>query len=125
MKYYAIRVEFQVRGSPHIHSFFWVLNAPILTKDTIEDYTRFVVGAYIPDPNDNPDIYKLVTTYQIHLHSKSCRKYKNTNCRYDFGRYFTSHTIVAVPLSLLIRGIKLCNNVRPYYARLKNTLTKI
>ena len=27
-QYYAIRVEFQVRGSPHIHSFIWVLNAP-------------------------------------------------------------------------------------------------
>ena len=28
VKYYAIRVEFQVRGSPHIHSFLCVLNAP-------------------------------------------------------------------------------------------------
>ena len=24
-KYYVIRVEFQVRGSPHIHSFIWIL----------------------------------------------------------------------------------------------------
>ena len=31
VKYYAIRVEFQFRGSPHIHSFLWVLNAPKLT----------------------------------------------------------------------------------------------
>ena len=31
-QYYAIRVEFQVRGSPHIHSFIWILNAPKLTK---------------------------------------------------------------------------------------------
>ena len=29
VKYYAIRVEFQVRGSPHIHSFLLVLNAPV------------------------------------------------------------------------------------------------
>ena len=29
--YYAIRIEFQVHGSPLIHSFLWVLNAPILT----------------------------------------------------------------------------------------------
>ena len=26
--YYAIRVEFQCRGSPHTHSFIWILNAP-------------------------------------------------------------------------------------------------
>lgn len=32
-KYYAIRVEFQVRGSPHIHSFLWIANAPIVTKN--------------------------------------------------------------------------------------------
>ena len=31
VKYHAIRVEFQVRGSPHIHSFLWIIDAPILT----------------------------------------------------------------------------------------------
>ena len=30
VKYYAIRVEFQVRGSPHIHSFLWILNALVV-----------------------------------------------------------------------------------------------
>ena len=42
VKYYAIRVEFQVRGSPRIHSFLWVLNAPVLKKDNIDEYIRFV-----------------------------------------------------------------------------------
>ena len=32
VKYHAIRVEFQYRGSPH--SFLWVICAPVLTKDT-------------------------------------------------------------------------------------------
>ena len=31
-QYYAIQVEFQVRGSPHIHSFIWILNAPKFAK---------------------------------------------------------------------------------------------
>ena len=30
VKDHAIRVEFQVRGSPHIHSFLWTVTAPIL-----------------------------------------------------------------------------------------------
>ena len=30
VKHHAIRVEFQVRGSPHIHYFLWTVNAPIL-----------------------------------------------------------------------------------------------
>ena len=41
-QYYAIRVEFQVRGSPHIHSFIWILNAPKLTKVNIDDYRKWV-----------------------------------------------------------------------------------
>ena len=31
-RYYAIRLEFQARGGPHINSFIWILNAPKLTK---------------------------------------------------------------------------------------------
>ena len=41
-KYYAIRVEFQVRGSPHVHCFLWVLNAPFLTAFTKEEYTALI-----------------------------------------------------------------------------------
>ena len=40
--YYAIRVEFQVRGSPHIHSFIWILNAPKLSKETKDEYIQLV-----------------------------------------------------------------------------------
>ena len=68
-----------------------------MTKDNIDEYIRFVdavVSAYVPDPNDNPEHYKLVTTYQVHSHSKSCQKCKNEECRYNF----TKCTIVAVPL---------------------------
>ena len=39
-EYYVIRVEFQVRGSPHIHSFLWIVNASILSEKTIESYTE-------------------------------------------------------------------------------------
>ena len=87
VKNYAIRVEFQVRGSPHIHSFLWVLNAPVLTKDNLDEYIIFIdaiVSTYVPDPDDNPELYKLVSTYQVHSQSKSCRNYKNTDCRYKF-----------------------------------------
>ena len=38
IKYCIIRVEFQFRGSPHIHSFLWVIIAPVLTKETKDEY---------------------------------------------------------------------------------------
>ena len=101
VKYHAIRVEFQVRGSPHIHSFLWIVNAPILSKDNVVEYTQFidsVVKAFVPDIHENPELFDLVTTYQVHSHSKSCRKYKNEKCRYHFGKFFTERTIISLPL---------------------------
>ena len=56
VKYYAIRVEFQVRGSPHIHSLLQIINSPILSKENIDIYFNFVdsiVKACVPDINEN------------------------------------------------------------------------
>ena len=100
--YHAIRVEFQVRGSPHIHSFLWIIDAPVLTKETKDEYIHFidqVIKASLPDIADNPELFNLVKTFQVHSHSKSCRKYKNIDCRYGFGIFFTDHTIIAEPVS--------------------------
>ena len=100
-QYYAIRVEFQVRGSPHIHSFIWVLDAPILTEETVEDYVQWVdsiISAQLPDHQINPSLHHLVKTYQMHRHSHTCRKYKKDKCRFHFGHFFTNKTIVAKPL---------------------------
>ena len=68
-KYYAIRVEFKVRGSPHVHSFLWVDNAPVLTSNNKEEYVAFVdqiVHAILPDRNENPELHNLVKLYQLH-----------------------------------------------------------
>ena len=41
----------------------------------------------------------MVKTYQTHNHSKTCRKYKNVACRFNFGQFFTERTIMAEPLT--------------------------
>ena len=99
--YHVMRIEFQVRGSPHVHCFLWVLNAPTLKLNNVQEYTEFVdsvVKATVPDKEQNPELFDLVTTYQVHSHSKSCRKYKNKPCLYKFGKFFCNRTVVAVPL---------------------------
>ena len=67
-QYYAIQAEFQVRGSPHIHSFIWILNAPKLTKVNIDDYRKWVdsvIRSDLPDPNDEPALFELVVNIEM------------------------------------------------------------
>ena len=94
-KYYAVRVEFQVCGSPHMDCFLWVVYAPVLTSKNEEDYVAFVdqvVHAFLCDRNENPELHNLVKLYQLHRHSKTCRKYKNEPCRFKFGKLFSKNS---------------------------------
>ena len=54
--------------------------------------------ANLPNETDEPELHELVKTYQRHNHSKTCRKYKNVPCRFNFGQFFTKRTIIAEPL---------------------------
>ena len=61
-------------------------------------YEKIIVS-YAQSEEDDPELHNLVKTYQKHTHSRSCRKYKNIQCRFNFGQFFTNTTIVAEPLS--------------------------
>ena len=77
-KYYAIRVEFPICDSPHIYSFLWIDNEPTLTIDNKKEYIASVdnvIHAVLPHETEKPELYKLVTTYQLHTLPKTCRKY--------------------------------------------------
>ena len=76
-EYFAIRTEFQERGSPHVHSVIWILNAPNIENKVV--YIEFIekTNAQLPDHLNDPELFELV---------------KN-ECR-----YFTEKTIVAKPL---------------------------
>ena len=101
-KYYAIRVEFQVRGSPHVHCFLWTENSPQLTPTSKDEYIDHVdsnVSAVLPDPNQYQELFQLVKTYQLHRHSRTCVKNRKIKkCRFSFGRFFIEHTVIAEPL---------------------------
>ena len=98
IKYYAIRVEFQFHGSSQIHYFLWILNPVKLSKETIKEHVAILDQTIHSDQTVDKDVYDLVKLYQTHQHSKSCRKYKSKPFRYNFGRFFTDRTIVAVLL---------------------------
>ena len=57
-----------------------------------------IVHAFLPDRNENQELYGLVKLYQLHRHSATCRKYRNEPCRFKFGKFFSKKMIVAEPL---------------------------
>jgi hypothetical protein len=40
--YYALRIEFQMRGSPHLHALIWTSDCPHLTNDTKDAYIDYI-----------------------------------------------------------------------------------
>ena len=75
--YYALRIEFQMRGSPHLHALIWTSDYPELTNDTKDAYIYYIdrhVQAYLPDKETDPELYDLVKTYQTHNLSKVKQK---------------------------------------------------
>ena len=60
-KYCTLRIKFQERGSPHVHAFVWILDAPRIS-DEIE-YKSFVektISAVLPDPESELGLFELV-----------------------------------------------------------------
>ena len=91
-----------MRGSPHLHALIWTSDCPKLTHENKEVYIQYIdkhVQACLPNKETDSNLYELVRTYQKHSHSKTCRKYKNIACRFNFGQFFTERTIVGEPLS--------------------------
>lgn len=98
---YFQRVEFQQKGSPHMHCLYWVENAPKLDIDGEESVCKFVdkfVSCAVPDKSDDPELRDIVLAVQQHSrkHSQSCRK-KGTDCRFNFPRHPSVCTFINSP----------------------------
>ena len=100
IQYYVIRVEFQTRGSPHVHCLLWAKDMPTLSNETLPQYEEFVDSVVSADiPKENSELSNLVKKFQVHHHSKTCKKYKEKECRFGYGQFFSYKTIIAKPLS--------------------------
>ena len=113
---YSYRIEFQMRGMPHVHGIGW-FNRDIVAKYTNSD------GSFTDDvsklveewisvslQNDDTELNNLVQKVQVHKHRKSCLKQKNIydqskpkekkilleeSCRFNFPKPPSEKTIVA------------------------------
>ncbi|XP_062614313.1 uncharacterized protein LOC134276047 [Saccostrea cucullata] len=96
------RVEFQQRGSPHMHCLYWIENAPKLDEDGEEAVCNFIdkyVSCAVPSQNEDLELRDIVLAVQQHSrkHSKSCRK-KGTECRFNFPRPPSVCTFINSPV---------------------------
>ena len=71
------RVEFQRRGSLHIHGFFWCAAAPnpntVAGRAAVPAYIDTFISATIPDREEDPELHRLVASVQQHRHTHTCR----------------------------------------------------
>ncbi|KAK7912600.1 hypothetical protein WMY93_012811 [Mugilogobius chulae] len=89
------RVEFQQRGSPHVHCLIWVENAPKLGVNTNKEVCDFVDKYVTCKRPSDPDLLEKVTSVQQHSkrHSKTCKKGKKV-CRFNFPRPVSQRTFI-------------------------------
>jgi hypothetical protein len=73
LKDWFYRVEYQQRGSPHIHMLIWLENAPVFGVDKDEDVVNFIDQITCRKPDNDTELFDLVNR-QTHRHSHTCQK---------------------------------------------------
>ncbi|CAF0967783.1 unnamed protein product [Brachionus calyciflorus] len=122
---YFWRIEFQYRGSPHIHMLTWNQNAPLYERndnqrtkeenklkciDFIDKYitcNRPINGLLVEEDYDNRKEHVPLRTfdlddYQIHKCKDNCETFdkdKNKICKYGFPLPILDRTIILEPLN--------------------------
>ncbi|CAF0887188.1 unnamed protein product [Rotaria sp. Silwood1] len=94
---YFYRVEFQKRGSPHIHMIVWIKNAPKYRENSDEEVITFIdkyITCKMPNEKDL-HLYKIIKEVQTHSksHSKSCKR-RNKVCRFYFPKPISRRTFI-------------------------------
>ena len=94
---YMIKIEFQMRGSPHAHCLLWVKDAPKTDKDP-DDVVCAFIDKYItavrpPVTAENEHHIKLMDNLQKHTHSDYCCK--NKSCHFGFPKPPATTTLIS------------------------------
>lgn len=118
------RVEYQQRGSPHIHMLLWIKNAPLFGINDDNEVISFI-GSIITcqKPSGNLNLITLVNR-QIHRHSHSCRKRKKNECRFNYPQPPMETTQILHPLDKDIEP-HLLKHYKEMWTRIKKELNDL
>ena len=120
---YVIKIEFQMRGSPHAHCLLWVKDAPKIDKDPDDVVCAFIdkyITAMIPAVTcENEHHINLMDSLQKHTYSDYCRK--NKSCCFGFPKPPATKIIISRPP--LDDQDKIVQNATSLLQTVQNTLT--
>jgi hypothetical protein len=93
------RIEFQHRGSPHVHMVVWLKNAPSYFKDNLNKYTcEKFIDSFVTCNANHPKI-----ELQTHKHRQTCKiirpKKDKNSCRFNFPLPIIPRTLILDPLT--------------------------
>ncbi|XP_062570615.1 uncharacterized protein LOC134232646, partial [Saccostrea cucullata] len=92
------RVEFQNRGSPHIHMLVWTSDAPKHKENSNEEIELYVDKYVTCGSQENDSQMKQLVDLQVHKHSKTCKKGGRSVCRFGFPLPPLPKTMLLEPL---------------------------
>ncbi|CAF1536026.1 unnamed protein product, partial [Rotaria sordida] len=98
-----VRVEFQIRGSPHIHALIWLKNAPKYDKNNPESIKKCIefIDKLISVSSKPTQFSEELISLQRHKHSHTCKKYVNgcIKCRFGIPYFPMRETMILEPFS--------------------------
>ena len=120
---YVIKIEFQMRGSPHAHCLLWLKDVPKIDKDPYDVVCAFI-DKYItsvrpPVTSENEHHIKLMDSIEKHTHSDYCCK--NKSCHFGFPKPPATKTLISWPP--LDDHDKIIENAKSLLQTVQNTLT--
>ncbi|XP_062577467.1 uncharacterized protein LOC134239311 [Saccostrea cucullata] len=89
------RIEFQQRGSPHVHMLLWIKDAPSVQTHSYKEVAQFI-DKYATCEKHGADDFLI--NYQTHRHARTCMKKNKPICRFQFPIPPMSQTVVLTPL---------------------------
>lgn len=101
---YFVRVEFQLRGSPHFHLFFWIEQFCTEVQpqpDILCSYINSTIKTDLPLEQEDKRLFDLVNRLQTHSHTKYCMPYSRPPCRFGFPKHVCSRTRLLTTISAL------------------------
>ena len=94
---YVIKIEFQMKCSPHAHCLLWVKDAPKINQDSDNDVCRFIdkyITAVVPKGVlESENDANLMKSLQKHTHSDYC--HRNKSCCFGFSKPPASRTVIS------------------------------